>query len=119
MGIGWGSSGGEAAAALKERYLAADGIENVIRVLEDLEDEKFYDLDFVELNACSGGCVGGVLGVENPYVAKAKLKRIANTAPSPATTSRRRASPPTPGTRRSNTSRCSNWTRTSEPRWKR
>ena len=76
MGIGWGSSGGEAAAALKERYLAADGIENVIRVLEDLEDEKFYDLDFVELNACSGGCVGGVLGVENPYVAKAKLKRI-------------------------------------------
>ena len=76
MGIGWGSSGGEAAAALRERYLAADGIENVIRVLEDLEDEKFYDLDFVELNACSGGCVGGVLTVENPYVAKAKLKRI-------------------------------------------
>ena len=76
MGIGWGSSGGEAAAALKERYLAVDGIENVIRVLEDLEDEKFYDLDFVELNACSGGCVGGVLTVENPYVARAKLKRI-------------------------------------------
>ncbi|MBE6906992.1 MAG: 4Fe-4S dicluster domain-containing protein [Ruminococcaceae bacterium] len=76
MGVGWGSSGGEAAAALKERFLAADGIENVIRVLEDLEDEKFYDLDFVELNACSGGCVGGVLNVENPYVAKAKLKRI-------------------------------------------
>lgn len=76
MGIGWGSSGGEAAAALKERYLAADGIENVIRVLEDLEDEKFYDLDFVELNACSGGCVGGVLTVENLYVARAKLKRI-------------------------------------------
>ena len=76
MGTGWGSSGGDAAAALKERYLAADGIENVIRVLEDLEDEKFYDLDFVELNACSGGCVGGVLTVENPYVARAKLKRI-------------------------------------------
>ncbi|MEM1484518.1 [Fe-Fe] hydrogenase large subunit C-terminal domain-containing protein [Oscillospiraceae bacterium PP1C4] len=76
MGIGWGSSGGEAAAALRERYLAADGIENVIRVLEDLEDKKFYDLDFVELNACAGGCVGGVLNVENPYVAKAKLKHI-------------------------------------------
>ncbi len=76
MGVGWGSSGGEAAAALKERYLAADGIENVIRVLEDLEDEKFHDLDFVELNACSGGCVGGVLNVENPYVAKARLKRV-------------------------------------------
>ena len=76
MGIGWGSSGGEAAAALKERYLAADGIENVIRVLEDLEDEKFYDLDFVELNACSGGCVGGSLTAENPYVAKARIQQL-------------------------------------------
>lgn len=76
MGLGWGSSGGEAAALLNDRYLAADGIENVIKVLEDLEDDKFTDLDFVELNACSAGCVGGVLNVENPYVAKAKLKRI-------------------------------------------
>lgn len=76
MGMGWGSSGGEAAALLNDRYLAADGIENVIKVLEDLEDDKFSDLDFVELNACCGGCVGGVLNIENPYVAKAKLKRI-------------------------------------------
>ncbi len=76
MGIGWGGSGGEAAASLHERHLAADGIENVIKVLEELEDQKFSDLDFVELNACSGGCVGGVLTVENPYIAKAKLKRI-------------------------------------------
>ena len=34
-----------------ESYLAADGIENVIRVLSDLEDEKYHDLDFVELKA--------------------------------------------------------------------
>ena len=59
-----------------ESYLAADGIENVIRVLEDLEDEKFDNLQFVELNACNGGCVGGVLTVENPYVAEVKLKRL-------------------------------------------
>lgn len=76
MGVGWGSSGGEAYSLLNDRYLAADGIENVIKVLEGLEDEKFSDLDFVELNACSAGCVGGVLTVENPYIAKAKLKRI-------------------------------------------
>ncbi|HAN44605.1 MAG TPA: ferredoxin [Ruminococcaceae bacterium] len=81
MGIGWGSSGGEAAATLNERYLAADGIENVIMVLENLEDEKFTDLDFVELNACAGGCVGGVLTVENPYIAEAKLKRISKYRP--------------------------------------
>ena len=76
MGIGWGFSGGESDAMLNDRYLAADGIENVIRVLEDLEDEKLSSVDFVELNACAGGCVGGVLTVENPYIAKAKLKRV-------------------------------------------
>ncbi len=30
----------------------------------------------MELNACNGGCVGGVLTVENPYVADVKLKRL-------------------------------------------
>ena len=76
IGVGWAESGGEAAGSLVENYLAADGIENVIKVLEDLEDEKFTDLDFIELNACFGGCVGGVLTVENPYVAKARLKHL-------------------------------------------
>lgn len=60
-----------------DSYLAADGIENVIRVLEDLEDEKFTpNLQFIELNACNGGCVGGVLNVENPFLAKSKLKQL-------------------------------------------
>ena len=48
----------------------------MIRVLEELEDERIRELDFVELNACSGGCVGGVLCVENGYVAKARLQRL-------------------------------------------
>lgn len=76
IGISWGSSGGEAGGLIIDNYLAADGIENVIKVLEDLEDQKFTNLEFIELNACSGGCVGGVLQVENPYVAKAKLKHL-------------------------------------------
>lgn len=76
IGISWGGTGGEAGGLLTDSYLAADGIENVIRVLEDLEDKKFGSLEFIELNACHGGCVGGVLTVENPYIAKVKLKRI-------------------------------------------
>lgn len=76
IGIGWGGSGGEAGGLLTGSYLAADGIRNVIQVLEDLEDQKFADLQFIELNACFGGCVGGVLTVENPYVAKAKIKNL-------------------------------------------
>jgi len=77
IGIGWASSGGESSGLVTvENYMACDGIENVIRVLNDLEDDKFHDLDFVELNACPGGCVGGVLAVENPFIAKTKLKAI-------------------------------------------
>ena len=76
IGVCWGRSGGEASGLFTDNYLAADGIENVIRVLEDLEDQKFATLKFVELNACNGGCVGGVLTVENPYVAEVKLKRL-------------------------------------------
>jgi hypothetical protein len=76
IGIGWGSTGGEASSLLTDNYLAADGIENVIKVLEDLEDQKFDQLEFIELNSCAGGCVGGVLTVENPYLAKVKLKRL-------------------------------------------
>ena len=76
IGVGWATSGGEAAAMLGDKYLAADGIENVIRVLEELEDEHIHGVDFIELNACSGGCVGGVLAVENPYVAQARIQNL-------------------------------------------
>ena len=76
IGVGWGVSGGEAAGLINDNYLAADGIENCIRVLNDMEDQKISQLQFVELDACSGGCVGGVLTVENPYIAKAKLTAL-------------------------------------------
>lgn len=55
-------------------------------MLEEIEDERIGDLDFIELNACSGGCVGGVLCVENPYVAKARIQRLRKYLPCPRTT---------------------------------
>ena len=76
IGVGWSSIGGEAAGLLNENHLAADGIENVIKVLEELEDEKLQELDFIELNACSGGCVGGIFAAENGYVARARIHRL-------------------------------------------
>jgi iron only hydrogenase large subunit-like protein len=76
IGVSWSKSGGEAGGLLTDNYLAADGIENVIKVLEDLEDCKIDGLDFVELNACPAGCLGGTLTVENPYVARAKINRL-------------------------------------------
>lgn len=76
VGVGWARSGGEASALLHEKNLAVDGIENIIGVLEDVEDDKLPMVEYLELNACNQGCVGGCLTVENPYVAKAQLKHL-------------------------------------------
>jgi len=76
VGINWGASGGESAGLLSGSRLSADGIENIIHVLEEIESEKLQDVDFVELNACPGGCVGGVLNVANPFVAKARIEAL-------------------------------------------
>ncbi len=76
IGIGWATSGGESSAIFNDKYLAADGIENVSRVLEQLENGNISSLEFVELNACPGGCVGGVMALENPFVAKARLQTL-------------------------------------------
>ena len=76
IGIGWASSGGEATAIFNENYLAADGIDNIIRVLDQIENGNIPSLEFIELNACPGGCVGGVMAMENPFVAKARLQSL-------------------------------------------
>ena len=76
IGVGWAASGGEASASLCEKYIAADGIENVIKILEEVEDEKLNDVEFIELNACTGGCVGGCLTVSNNFVAKTRLSTL-------------------------------------------
>lgn len=76
IGVSWAGSGGEASALYNSKYLAADGIENVIKVLEEIENGNFAGLEFVELDACPGGCVGGCLTVENPYIAKARLQNL-------------------------------------------
>lgn len=76
IGIGWATTGGESSAIFNERYLAADGIENCIKVLDQIDNEEMTSLDFVELNACSGGCVGGAMTVANPYIAQARLQTL-------------------------------------------
>ncbi len=75
IGIGWGCSGGEPAAITIGTIWPPTALRMSFVFLKT-EDEKFAKLQFIELNACSGGCVGGVLNVENPYVAKAKIKRL-------------------------------------------
>jgi hypothetical protein len=76
IGVSWATSGGEATAIFNDKYLAADGIENVIKMLDQIENGTIPQLEFIELNACTGGCVGGVLTMENPFIAKARLQTL-------------------------------------------
>jgi iron only hydrogenase large subunit-like protein len=75
-GIEWSYSGGEGSAIGENLFVAVDGIDNVIRVLDEIENDKLSNVRFIELNACPGGCVGGCLAVENPFVARARIQRL-------------------------------------------
>lgn len=75
-GVGWANSGGEAAAVCPENSMSVDGIENVIRVLEEIENDKLPDLVFFEGSACTGGCVGGPLTFENNYIARGAIRAL-------------------------------------------
>lgn len=80
-GLNWGVSKGEANAIYLDKTIAADGIENVIKILETLEDGGLQDIDFIELNACTSGCVGGVMNVENPFVARSRMSQLMKKLP--------------------------------------
>ena len=41
-----------------------------------IENERLIRVDFAELNACTGGCVGGVFTVENPFLAKTRIIKL-------------------------------------------
>ena len=58
--------------------MAVDGIENCIRVLEEIEDNRLKGLEFFEGAACTGGCVGGPLNFENNYVARSEIRKLAS-----------------------------------------
>ncbi|MEG1529016.1 MAG: [Fe-Fe] hydrogenase large subunit C-terminal domain-containing protein [Clostridia bacterium] len=81
VGLNWGVSRGEANAIFRDKTIAADGIENVIKILEALEDGGLSDIDFIELNACTSGCVGGVMNVENPFVARSRIQQLTRKLP--------------------------------------
>lgn len=77
FGMGWGISGGERLAVGLENYLVVDGIHNIISVFEELEMGHLGDIDFIEAQACTGGCVGGYLHTLNAFVARVNLRKLA------------------------------------------
>lgn len=81
MGLEWARSEGECEAVGERRSISVDGIANVIGVLEALENGNIKDLVYIEALACPAGCVGGPLTVENPYIAKTRLRNLEESAP--------------------------------------
>lgn len=75
-GIGWGRVGGQSYSMEIEDYIAVDGIEEVIKVLESMELGKLNSLDFFEGYACINGCVGGPLNVENTFIGKNRIRKL-------------------------------------------
>ncbi|MEA4960505.1 [Fe-Fe] hydrogenase large subunit C-terminal domain-containing protein [Lutispora sp.] len=73
----WPIAGGQAEALDIENYLAVDGIHDVIRVLEEIELGKLEDVEFIECSACTGGCVGGPLVIQNSFIAKNRIMKYA------------------------------------------
>ena len=68
--VGWGVLGGLTRAVNMEKWLAVSGLDHVMRILDDIENSRLRNVDFVEAFACMLGCIGGPFNVENPYVAR-------------------------------------------------
>ncbi|WP_319560562.1 [Fe-Fe] hydrogenase large subunit C-terminal domain-containing protein [Marispirochaeta sp.] len=72
-GILWGRSGGESRSVAPGEGIAVDGIRNVSLLLEKIDSGNSEGITFIETMACPGGCVGGALQVENPFMARSRL----------------------------------------------
>lgn len=80
----WPITGGQGEPLGIENYLAVDGINEVIKVLEEIEMDKLDGLEFFEGMACVGGCVGGPLTIENPFIARSRMKALSKGLPNSA-----------------------------------
>ena len=76
LGLGWARAGGESLAIEEDEALAVDGIENVSRVLEEIENDRLPNLRYFEGEACYGGCVGGPLVFENVFIARNRIRKL-------------------------------------------
>jgi iron only hydrogenase large subunit-like protein len=67
---GWAILGGITREVKMENWLAVSGLEQVMKIFDDIENSRLRNVDFVEALACMLGCIGGPYNIENPYVAR-------------------------------------------------
>ena len=76
LGLGWPIVGGQVGSLKAEDCLAVGGLTDVIRIFEDIENDKLKDIQYIEVHSCPTACVGGSLTVENPYIARGRVLRM-------------------------------------------
>jgi iron only hydrogenase large subunit-like protein len=79
-GILWSLPRGEA-RLFKKKTMAIDGIHNVVKFLERLENDEVPELDFLELKSCNMGCAGGILLKGNRFLTVERLQKRAMAYP--------------------------------------
>ena len=77
--MGWAMSGGICRTLRLKNSLAVSGINDIIKVFDDIERAKLRNIDFIEAYSCSPGCVGGSLTVENPYISYNNILKLIET----------------------------------------
>jgi hypothetical protein len=92
IGMGWSLSGGETRGFKNHRAVAVSGIEDTMRVLDQVEAGLLQDIDLLECTVCPDGCVGGPLEVENRFLAKSRILELVAAAGEHAVVDQRDAS---------------------------
>jgi len=77
-GTRWAVTGGQSEAAGLTNYIAVNGMENIIQILDEIENGNLSNVDYVEALACVQGCVGGTFNVANPFIAHSNINYILN-----------------------------------------
>ncbi|WP_297090940.1 [Fe-Fe] hydrogenase large subunit C-terminal domain-containing protein [uncultured Draconibacterium sp.] len=73
-GIVWSLPRGEA-RHFKRHSMAVDGIHNVVKILERMENDEVPVIDFLELKSCHQGCAGGILLTGNRFLTVERLQK--------------------------------------------
>lgn len=76
LGLGWPILGGQVASLRAEECLSVGGLNDVVRIFNDIENGKLRDIQYIECHSCPTACVGGSLNVENAYIARGRVLRI-------------------------------------------
>ncbi len=79
LGMGWAMSGGICRTLRIKDSLAVSGIQEIIKVFDDIERGKLRNIEFIEAYSCHQGCVGGSLTVENLYISFNKVLKLIET----------------------------------------